>query len=256
MTPYYADALVTLYHGDCREILPTLESGSVRLLWTDPPYGHGNQQDDLQAARKRAGVKGGSTLPLETIANDGRDEMRDVVDVMLTASARLMCRDCCCCCCCGGGGPTPTFAWLAQRLDFAPWKFFHAVVWDKTDRGPGMGWKLRRDYEFVMTAHLSAGRFSWDGDARSNIIRVQPDRERQHPNQKPEALVAEFINAATAPGDLVLDPFMGSGTTLVAAKRLGRKAIGIELDEKYCEIAAQRLAQGSLVEMFTGEATS
>jgi site-specific DNA-methyltransferase (adenine-specific) len=70
-----------------------------------------------------------------------------------------------------------------------------------------------------------------------------PPRERQHPNQKPDGLVANFIEWTTVLGDLVLDPFMGSGTTLRAAKDLGRKAIGIDIEERYCEIAARRLSQ-------------
>jgi len=73
--------------------------------------------------------------------------------------------------------------------------------------------------------------------------RVPPDKLR-HPNEKPTGAIIPLIRAH--PGDLVLDPFMGSGTTLVAAKLEGRKAIGIEIEEKYCEIAAKRLAQGVL----------
>ena len=250
MKPYYEDELVTLYHGDCREVLPTLRSGSVRLLWTDPPYGHANQSGDLQSARMRDGVQGGSTKAPEPIRNDDQNDMRLAVSGMLNEAVRLMCADCCCCCCAGGGGPTPTFAWLAQSMDSGLWRFFHAVVWDKTDRGPGLGWKLRRDYEFVMMAHRRGGKLSWAGDAVSNIWRVAPEQNFYHPNQKPEELIAGFIRASTSGGDLVLDPFAGSGTTLVAAKRLGRKAIGIEIEERYCEIAASRCSQGTLAELF------
>ena len=71
-------------------------------------------------------------------------------------------------------------------------------------------------------------------------------KTRLHPTPKPELLMADLVMQFTDAGDTILDPFMGSGTTLVAAKRLGRKAIGIELEEKYCEIAAKRLSQGAL----------
>lgn len=121
--------------------------------------------------------------------------------------------------------------------------FFHAVVWDKTARGLGMGWRYRRDYEFVMVSHRKGGKLSWFGDsALSNIMRDSPPRIRVHPNEKPVSLVRRFIEAHTQPGDTVLDPFMGSGTTGVACLQTGRKFIGFELDQKYCELAARRLA--------------
>ncbi len=108
-----------------------------------------------------------------------------------------------------------------------------------------MGWRFRRDHEMLMVAHRKGGRLSWldTGKASSNILRFQPPVTREHPNEKPIDLVLQFL-LLTAPTDgTVLDPFMGSGTTLRAAKDLGRKAIGIEIEEKYCEIAAKRMAQ-------------
>jgi site-specific DNA-methyltransferase (adenine-specific) len=243
-TPYYDDGNgIVIYHGDCREILPELEEESVTLLWTDPPYGHGNMDGDLQSAR--IGVKGGRQAAPEPIDNDGPVEMREVVDAALLVAVPLLRRDYCCCCCCCGGGPKPTFAWLAERMDRSGLSFFHSVIWDKTARGPGMGWRFRRDHEMVMVAHRAGGKLAWpDADmAVSNIFRNQPPIQRQHPNEKPLSLVEQFILLTTHERDLVLDPFMGSGTTLRAAKDLGRKCIGIELEEKYCEIAVRRLGQ-------------
>lgn len=126
--------------------------------------------------------------------------------------------------------------------------FFHATIWDKRKRGPGLGWRFRRDYEMVMVAHRAGGKLSWADDERavSNIHSAAPVRERVHPNQKPSALVADYIEWTTAPGDLVLDPFCGSGTTLTEAKALGRRAIGIEIEEAHCETAALRLSQENL----------
>lgn len=244
MEPYYEHGGITIYHGDCREVLPTLEAESVRLLWTDPPYGHGNQDGDLQAARVRDGVKGARKRPTEAIANDTQEEMRLVVDEMLSASERLLIPDCCCCCA-GGGGPKVTFAWLANRMDSRGLQFFHAIVWDKSGRGHGLGWRFRRDYEFVMVGHKRGGKLSWrEADrAEPNIVFVQPTDNDLHPTEKPAALVEWFINLTTEPGDLILDPFAGSGTTLEAAKSCGRRAIGIEIEERYCELAANRLRQ-------------
>jgi DNA modification methylase len=130
--PYYQDASVTLYHGDCRDVLPALAPESVTLLWTDPPYGHGNHDDDLNSRLNE--YRGLTDIP---IANDDSDGMRVVVDAMLTLAVPLLRRDSCCCCCCGGGGPRPTFAWVADRMDRDGLTFFHSVIWDKIN--PGLG---------------------------------------------------------------------------------------------------------------------
>ena len=79
--------------------------------------------------------------------------------------------------------------------------------------------------------------------AAFGVLRLGPPRDRLHPNEKPLDLPGQFIRLTTNVGDLVLDPFMGSGTTLRAAKDLGRRAIGIEIEERYCEIAARRMEQ-------------
>ena len=243
--PYYEQDGITIYHGDCREILPTLAPKSVRLLWTDPPYGHNNQNGDLQSARVRDGVKGARVKGVKKIANDDAKEMKTVVDTALDLVVPLLIPDCCCCCCAGGGGPKVTFAWLANRMDERGLQFFHAVVWDKSSRGHGLGWRFRRDYEFVMLCHKAGGRLSWNPErpAMPNIIGFNPTRNEHHPTEKPLSLVSTFVGLTTQPGETVLDPFMGSGTTLLAAKLEGRQAIGIEIEEKYCEIAANRLRQ-------------
>jgi len=242
MKPYYQDSAVTIYHGDCREVMRSIEADSVDLLWTDPPYGHSNLDGDLQSAR--VGVKGGRKRAAEPIANDSALDMRAVVDAMLKEAARILKPDCCCCCC-GGGGPRPTFAWVANRMDEQGLEFFHSVIWYKTARGPGMGWRFRRDHEMIMVSHRKGGRLAWadSAPAISNIQRFAPPNNRLHPNEKPLDLVLQFIASTTSPGGLVLDPFMGSGTTLRAAKDLGRRAIGIELEERHCETAASKLSQ-------------
>ena len=244
---------VTLIHGDCREVLPGLEAGSVRLIWTDPPYGHDNQGDDLQAARVRDNVKGARKRDTITIANDSGRGWELLMQEFFWLAARVLAPDCCCCCCCCcGGGPKPTFARVASWMD-TDLEFFHAVVWDKSDRGNGLGWRFRRNYEFVMVAHRRGGKLAWANDALAipNILRIAPEPNTLHPTTKPTQLVKQFIGLTTSDGDITLDPFTGSGTTLVAAKQLNRKAIGIEIEERYCEIAANRLRQGVL--QFTEE---
>ena len=229
----------TLYRGDCLEILPTLGAGSVEMLWTDPPYGHSNHDGDWNARlNEHRGIKG------EPIANDDKESMRRVVDAMLTEASRVLSPDCCCCCgCSGGGGPRPTFAWLATRMDQAGLAFFHSVIWDK--RNPGLGWRYRRQHEMVMVAHKTGGKLLWRDDktAARNVFSMMPPRERDHPNEKPLELVTHFLELHSSPGHTILDPFMGSGTTIVAAHNLGRKGIGIEIEPKYFDIACKRVEQ-------------
>lgn len=236
-----------LYLGDCLEAMRCIADGSVHLLWTDPPYGHSNHDGDFNARlNEHRGIEG------KPIANDTPDEMRTVVDAMLSESVRVLDPDCCCCCCCccGGGGPRPTFAWVAQRMDSKGLQFFHSVIWDKLN--PGLGWRYRRQHEMVMIAHRDTAKLRWQDDAKAvrNIYSEMPPRNRSHPNEKPTAMVAHFINNHTYPGDTVLDPFMGSGTTGVAAVRMGRKFIGIELDPAHFETAVRRIRDAQTGDMF------
>lgn len=250
LTPYYERDGIVIYHGDCLEILPLLPSESADIVWTDPPYGHNNNDGDLIHRREAALglLPSGATPPqARPIANDGPEEMRAVVDAALKQCARILKRDCCCCCCCGGGGPRPTFAWLAERMDREGLSFFHSVVWDKG--GLGMGWRYRRNHEMVMVAHRRGGTLKWEwkgkGPETANVVRIGKviPREDDHPTPKPEALIAHFLRLHGKTGDVVLDPFMGHGPTLRVAKDMGMRAIGIEIEERYCEIAAKRLAQ-------------
>ena len=233
---------VEVYCGDCLEVLAHLADESVDMVWTDPPYGHSNHDGDWNARlNAHRGIEG------QPIANDDGDGMRRVVDGMLTQASRLLKADCCCCCCCcgGGGGPRPTFAWVAERMDRGGLTFFHSVIWDKAN--PGLGWRYRRQHEMVMIAHRQGGKLLWADQKRAvpNIFTLMPPRERQHPNEKPLGLMRHFIELHSMEGQLVLDPFMGSGSTGVAAIELGRKFIGIELDEKHFATACARL-EGAL----------
>lgn len=97
----------------------------------------------------------------------------------------------------------------------------------------------------LMFAHRRQGKLRWAEDGKSipNIYSEMPPRDRHHPNEKPQKMVRYFLERCSRKDDSILDPFMGSGTTLRAAKDLGRKAIGIEIEERYCEIAAKRMQQ-------------
>jgi site-specific DNA-methyltransferase (adenine-specific) len=137
--------------------------------------------------------------------------------------------------------------------------FKQLVVWDK---GPmGMGWHYRRSYETVLVAQKPGAACKWYDETNQieNIIRpgkgipkIIP-RKTQHPTEKPVGLAAHFIGLHTLPGDLVLDPFAGSGSTGEAAHLMGRRFIGIELDPKFHAMASERM-QGLAGDMFAGVA--
>jgi site-specific DNA-methyltransferase (adenine-specific) len=248
MKPYYEKDGIRIYNGDASVVLPSLGDSGVTLLWTDPPYGNRNMDGDLAASR--IGIKDARKKRAEPIPNDDEDSARSIIDTVLTASMPKMMRDCCVCVCCsGGGGPRVLFTWLANRLDRDGLKFFHVVIWDKSAAGDGLGWRFRRNYEMIMVAHRQNRKLAWANPhkAQANILRFAPVWNRIHPNEKPESLVGIFIELTTVAGDLVLDPFMGSGTTLLAARNRGRGAIGIEIEERWCEVAAKRLSQGVLL---------
>jgi DNA modification methylase len=243
-----------LYRADCRDVLPEISSGSVPMIFTDPPYGHNNNSGDLihrwEAALGRLPCGETSPLGARPILNDG-PEANGLVQWLFGEAARVLWRDscCCCCCCCGGGGPDPQFArwsmWMDQKLAFD-----QMVIWDKGKIG--MGWKYRRSYETVLVGHRKGGKLRWFDKSKriENIIRpgdygirkIIPQKT-DHPTPKPAELAQHFIRLHTKHNDLVLDPFMGGGSTALAALALGRRFIGIEKDPKYFDIACRRIKQ-------------
>lgn len=214
MKPYYDDGVVMIYHGDCREILPDLEAD---VLVTDPPYG-------IAYASGQIGKFQG-----QSIANDADTSVRDTV----LATWK---------------GPAAVFgSWKRPR----PTGVHTVLIWDKGEAS-GMGdlsvpWRPNTEEIYIIGK-------GWRGHRGSSVIRdtsvvtwsgAGPSGLRVHPNEKPVPLLRQII--AKAPDHpIVLDPFAGSGSTLRAAKDLGRRAIGIEIEERYCEIAAKRCAQDVL----------
>ena len=250
MEPTYQsdDGQVKLYLADCLEVLPTLAAGSVDFVFTDPPYGHkNNDSEDLISVRERAlgtgEYKAENNRPIQ---NDGK-EANELFKAALLEYKRLLSPGCCCCCCGGGGGPDPQFArwslWMDEVFDFK-----QMVVWDK---GPmGMGWHYRRSYETVLVGTKPGAPVRWFDETNrvENIIRpgmkgirkIIPSAD-QHPTEKPWQLAAHFIGLHSLPGHVVLDPFAGHGTTGVAAVRLGRRFVGVEIDPHYYEICERRI---------------
>lgn len=212
MTPFYADDSVTLFHGDCLEITDWLKAD---VLITDPPYGTQFSAENPKGGYGRRGV---GNLPPEgfVIANDGTTETRDKVLSLW--------------------GDRPALVFGSPRMPEPPGNWADRLVWDKKRLGMNGGpWRYRHESIFV-----TAGFVRQSNDAGS-ILTAFPDQS-DHIHAKPIGLMEALL--ATAPVGVIADPFAGSGSTLVAASRLGRKAVGVEIDERFCEVLARRLDQG------------
>jgi hypothetical protein len=232
--------------GDSRQLLQTIAHDSVAMIFTDPPYGHNNNNNDLIHRREAALGRlpsGAASPPGRPIANDG-PEANELLQAVLPDLKRvLLPGGCCCCCCCGGGGPDPQFARWSLWID-AVIPFKMCVVWDKG--GLGMGWHYRRCWECILVAEKPGSACKWyGGNDVPNIIRdigkIIPS-EDQHPTIKPVELPAWFIKLHSQSDELILDPFVGSGTTLVAAEQLGRRCYGLEIEPKYVAVTLERMS--------------
>lgn len=207
MKPYYDHGGITIYNGDCREIVPSL--GTIDLVLTDPPYGI-----DYQSARRidwqrKDKIVGDNEFPLWIF-----DLLKPNIALM------IFCR------------------WDNLKIIPLPKSL---IVWDKGNHSMGdLEHEFGRRYENIAFYPGIRHRFIKRPQDIIFSKRVAAD-DLIHPNEKPVGVCIQLIECH--PSDIILDPFMGSGTTLRAAKDLGRKAIGIEKEEKYCEIAVKRLAQ-------------
>lgn len=220
MSPYYQDDAVTLYHGDCLE-LSDLWTGADVLV-TDPPYGY-----NVKLTGSRRGNRRGGHSPWAGSAIAG-DQDLSARDAVMAA---------------WGAGPAIVFgSWKMPK----PEGTHTVLVWDKGD-GVGMGdlsipWRPNWEEVYVLGRGFRGHRGT--SVLTGHTVVSWASKGREHPNMKPQSLMESLI--AKCPPGVVADPFAGSGTTLVAAKALGRRAIGVELDERYCETTAKRLAQGVL----------
>jgi len=237
-TPYYTDESVTLYHADCIEIMADLPDTSVDAVLTDPPYSSGGRRENSRSIRR--------SMLRET---DDDEWIRG--DAMSTTGFTYLLRMC-------GlqwrriltpGGHALTFIdWrmapvLAAALETADLRQHPILVWNKAQLG--MGAIFRNQHEFIV--HTSAGNPA-PPQRRDvpNVLTFPAIRDGDHPTEKPGPLLRTLLSVVTPPNGLVLDPFAGSGSTLLAARSLGMRGIGVEADERFCEVTAKRFAQGDL----------
>jgi site-specific DNA-methyltransferase (adenine-specific) len=246
VTPYYADDQVTLYHGDCREVLPALGVAADCIV-ADPPYG----ETSLLWDRWPVGWLQAATPVARSLWCFG--------------SLRMF---------------------LRHQDEFAGWKLSQDIVWQKTLTTSMAPDRFARTHEVIThwywgewhslyrevprvartgrSAHATTNGGSRANSHLSDAVTRQPYIETGtrlmesvircrnmfkrsiHPTEKPVGILDPLITYACEPGGLVIDPFAGSGSTLDAARCTGRRALGIEINERYCELAARRLSQGTL----------
>lgn len=235
MKPYYEQDGITLYHGDCREGLPFMTL-PVDVLITDPPYRsldidviRGTTTRLVGGKNSRAGDRVGSGGDWFATLSD-----EEIAELLAMACAKVI-----------DTGAAYIFADVKTAFTLfplLPLPVRNVIVWDKMKIGMGYGW--RRMHEWI--GYCPRENHKLRDMGYGDIIRCPGINDKIHPTEKPVHVSAKLIHNSTDEGGLVLDIFAGVGSTLVAAKELGRRAIGFEIDERHCESAARRLQQGVL----------
>ena len=221
MKPYYNHDGLTIYHADCREVLADV---SADLLLTDPPYGLGAARRNFGGngvKRHMTGLVAGKAIPNRDYGDSAWDDATCDQELLNLAISRC---------------PYQVI-WGGNYFDLGPSRC--CLVWDKLRGNTDYA-----DAEIAWTNFDRAVRvirWRWNGFLQQNS--GNDKEERWHPTQKPLSVMAWAINQAPDTPSSILDPWLGSGTSLVAAKVAGMTGIGIEIEEKYCEIAAKRLSQ-------------
>jgi len=217
LEPYYADDAVTIYHGDCRDFKSLHEAD---VLVTDPPYGvdlgsHGAAKD----GRRHLLVKNGYASYEDTYEN------------YLTSVVPVVSR------------------FISDTRRAAVWVGPHYQELPKADAiggifNPAASGRNRWGFKTFLPVFLYGVRpNAGDGCFPTSIMSTALAERSGHPTPKPLSWMRWLVGLVSLPGETLIDPFMGSGPTLRAAKDMGRKAVGIEIEERYCEIAARQLAQ-------------
>ncbi len=219
---------VTLYLGDCREILPTL--ADVRHVITDPPY-----EDELHNAIGRIRRNDGREM-VDSLGFDGINASRaDVASALVSAASGW---------CIVFTLAEGVRAWR-DPMQAAGAKWDTTLAWVKPDASPRFnGQGEARGFECAVTAWCGPGYRSWNAGGKRGVYThcVNQGRQGEHPTEKPLSLMSDLVADFTQPNDLICDPFMGSGTTGVAAVRYGRRFVGIEQNERWFDLSCKRIA--------------
>lgn len=205
--------------GDALQVMKQLSSGCVDLVVTDPPYG-----DNTSYGPQKQRIAG-NEHPLVALA-----VMYEAYRLLKKNTAAYMF--------CGMRHLSFVRSFFSQ---YTRYRLRDVLVWDKVSMG--VGFAFRKQYECILA--LEKGRPRYNNSRLLNLLRCRRVRNSKHPHAKPLPLLKSLIAHSSNPGGLVLDPFLGSGTTAVAARQLGRNFIGIEVDPAYCRIASDNLLRAA-----------
>lgn len=230
--------------GDCREVIPTL--GTVDHVICDPPYEKHMHSAKRGNLKRTDGQRSPETLGFGSI-EDARDEVAKLCIDSAQGWLLLFCT-------------SEGVALWRDAIEAGGARYKRSCVWIKPDstpqlngQGPGMGDESiavawcgdNAEFERVIAAWCGAGHSRWNGGGRRGVFThlCNPkSREGSHPTEKPVALMTELVTEFTNAGELVLDPFCGSGTTGIACVRARRRFVGIEIDPKYFDLSCRRIA--------------
>lgn len=222
MVPYYSDDLSALYLGMCDEVLPLLPERSVDVVLTDPPF---FMPATHYSSRVTWPKSWGDTSTLRIFWSFCLEQMI----VKLKPSGHLLTF-------CSGSSYPVFYPETYKRFDTV-----RCLVWDKGVLGLGSPWRNR--HELILAARWKTARYGEDKGVPDVLChRATLPRKRSHPVEKPYSLIADLLAPISLPGQTILDPFAGGGSTMIASVRRGLKCIGIESEESYCEVIANRLS--------------
>ena len=222
-----------IIQGDCLEVMKSIPDNSIDCVITDPPY------SGLNSKSKGTGRFSQENTHIEFDDMSERAFLKFVTPIFKTIYKKLKV-----------GGHFYCFTdWKQLRnmmdcIELCSYKVVNVICWDKKHFGTGAGYRSQAEYILVFSKSLPS---SFNLKNVGNVLSVKKVYKKEHPHQKPTELLDILIRNSSKENDLILDPFAGSGSTCVAAQNLHRRFIGIELEEKYCSIARDRLKQQTLI---------
>ena len=211
--PYYEEENITIYNGDCLEVMKEFDNESIDCVIADPPYGLNYLSNRYKYGNPHLKIENDDKLFIPIVS---------LWQKLKTTGAM--------------------YVFYSHKLPLVSDNIKNVIIWVKNNWSAG---DLEGDYgnQYEMLAFMPKGNFKLKSKRFSNVWFFDREIPKYHPTQKPTSLINRIIESATNKGDIILDPFLGSGTTARACKDLGRKCIGIEISKEYCDIAVKRLGQ-------------